>query len=161
MHKSEYLQIRVSRQEKHIIKESAKAAGIDMSAWILQKVLNDNSKIFIDLIGEFATQEQSYVFAAINDFLINLNALDFEYATAIEAISELDDFRSNYIIAMILQRANQLSAPYPDWINKYRILEKPYFGSQLKSLRLYLLINSPPEFKSRNIFIDSAIGERV
>lgn len=161
MHKSEHLQIRVSRQEKNIIKESANAAGIDMSAWILQKVLNDNLKIFIDLIDKFSTEEHSFVFAALNDFLNNLKAVDFASATAIDPTTKLNDFNRNYIIAMIMQRANQLSIPAPYWINKHKILEKPYFGSSLKSLRLYLLLNSPPEFKSRNIFIDSAVGDRV
>jgi hypothetical protein len=35
------------------------------------------------------------------------------------------------------------------------------FGSELQSLRLYLLTHSPPPFRARNIFIDSSLGDRI
>jgi hypothetical protein len=52
-------------------------------------------------------------------------------------------------------------ADAPSWTGEVRPLEKPVFGSSLKSLRLHLLRHSPVAFRSRNIFIDSSIGDRV
>jgi hypothetical protein len=40
-------------------------------------------------------------------------------------------------------------------------LERPWFASSLKSLRLHLLTASPPPFRRRNLFVDSTIGDRV
>jgi hypothetical protein len=40
-------------------------------------------------------------------------------------------------------------------------LTEPVFGSELQSLRLYLLTHSPPPFRARNIFIDATLGDRV
>jgi hypothetical protein len=49
----------------------------------------------------------------------------------------------------------------PEWTRSIPLLVEPVFGSDLKSLRLHLLTNSPPPFRSRNIFIDSTLGDRV
>ncbi|HTY49830.1 MAG TPA: hypothetical protein VMB48_09070 [Steroidobacteraceae bacterium] len=40
-------------------------------------------------------------------------------------------------------------------------MSEPAFGSELRSLRLHLLTQSPPAFRCRNIFIDASVGERV
>jgi hypothetical protein len=40
-------------------------------------------------------------------------------------------------------------------------LAEPVFGSDLMSLRLYLLTHSPAPFRRRNIFIDASVGFRV
>jgi len=159
--KSDFIQIRVSKQEKQIIKSSAQLAGVDMSAWILQRVLHNDAKTFILILNKFETEEQSFVFAELHDFLNRLNITNFELALHLKPTVSLSDFHINYVIAMIVFRANQLNASIPNWIHDYPVLQQPYFGSDLKSLRLYLLINSPIEFKQRNIFIDSSIGDRV
>jgi hypothetical protein len=49
----------------------------------------------------------------------------------------------------------------PAWTGQIPPLASPLFGSQLESLRLYLLTHSPPPFRRRNIFIDASIGARV
>ncbi len=159
--KSEYLQIRVSKQEKEIIKSSAQSAGVDMSAWILQRVLHDKAKQFVKIINKLPDEEQSFVLAELHDFLAKLKAIDFELALNLEPVIELTDFQINYVIAMIVHRAKQLNISAPNWINNYPILPQPFFATNLKSLRFHLLINSPIAFKQRNIFIDSSIGDRV
>ncbi len=159
--KSEYLQIRVSKQEKEIIKSSAHSAGVDMSAWILKKILHEQSKIFIKILHKFQSEEQPFVFAELHDFLAKLQIHDFEMALSIKPTCQLTNIQVNYVIAMIMHRAKQLSIASPSWINTYPVLSQPYFGTSLKNLRLHLLINSPTAFKQRNIFIDSTIGDRV
>jgi hypothetical protein len=49
----------------------------------------------------------------------------------------------------------------PAWTRSIPPLAEPVFGSDLCSLRLYLLTNSPPPFRGRNIFIDSTLGDQV
>jgi hypothetical protein len=51
--------------------------------------------------------------------------------------------------------------PAPGWTREATALSVPYFASELQSLRAYLLRASPPPFRSRNIFIDASIGDRV
>lgn len=159
--KSEYLQIRVSKQEKAIIKSSALLAGADMSAWILQRVLHEKVKIFIKILNKFKSEEQSFVLAELHDFLAKLQTHDFELALSIKPTIELTDFQINYVIAMIIHRAKQLNLLPPNWVSNYPILAQPYFGISLKNLRFHLLLNSPIAFKQRNIFIDSSIGDRM
>jgi hypothetical protein len=49
----------------------------------------------------------------------------------------------------------------PEWTRSIAPLAEPVFGSELQSLRLYLLTHSPPPFRARNIFIDATLGDRV
>ena len=159
--KSEYLQIRVSKQQKEIIKSTAKSAGVDMSTWVLQHILHSKSQQFLTILSQFNTVDDSFVFAHLHDFLMLCSQTDFEQAVSIKPSYELSEFQINYTIAMIGHRAHTLGCTAPDWVNDFPILHKPYFGTNLKSLRLYLLVNSPIAFKQRNIFIDSTLGERV
>lgn len=159
--KSEYLQIRVSKQQKELIKSTAKSAGVDMSTWVLQRVLNNKAQQFLTILSQFNTLEDCFVFARLHDFLLPCSKADFEQTVSIKPTSKLSDFQINYTIAMIGHRAHTLGCTAPDWINDFPILHEPYFGTSLKSLRLHLLINSPIAFKQRNIYIDSTLGERV
>jgi uncharacterized protein (DUF1778 family) len=159
--KSEYLQIRVSKQEKEIIKSSALSAGVDMSAWILQRVLHDDASTFSGILTQFIKQEEVFVFAELHDFLNHLNMKNYKLAVENKPVAELSEFQINYVIAMIVLRAHQLNVSPPNWLNDFPMLKDPFFGTELKSLRLYLLINSPIAFKQRNIYIDSTIGDRV
>ena len=62
---------------------------------------------------------------------------------------------------MVEQAASHKGLAPPPWIVRVPPLDEPYFGTDLKSLRLYLLTHSPPPFRRRNIFIDATLGDRV
>ncbi len=51
--------------------------------------------------------------------------------------------------------------PAPPRTRRVAPLDEPAFGSELESLRLHLLTHSPAPFRSRNLFIDSSLGDRV
>ncbi len=160
--KTEHLQIRVTKEQKQLIKSSAQLSGIDMSTWILLRVLNVNSQRFIELTNKFIlSKNESFIFAEINDFLHQLNTSNFELAVKNKPSHSLSNFQLNYIVAMITHKAKQLNLRRPEWTHTISVLTEPYFGTQLKSLRVHLLINSPIAFKQRNIFIDSSIGDRI
>jgi hypothetical protein len=62
---------------------------------------------------------------------------------------------------MVEQASAVAGASPPDWTRRVKPLERPWFASPLKNLRLHLLAHSPPPFRRRNLFVDSSIGDRV
>ena len=71
MAKSEQLQIRVSPEQKAMIKKQAHLAGEDVSKWVLLKLLPPNADKFQHLIDKLATTSHapSLMLAEIHDFL--------------------------------------------------------------------------------------------
>jgi len=73
----------------------------------------------------------------------------------------LAPFLRNYIAAMVEYACAKRAVAVPAWVRSIPPLAEPVFGSDLQSLRLYLLTHSPPPFRGRNIFIDATLGDRV
>jgi hypothetical protein len=68
--------------------------------------------------------------------------------------------------AYLAATAEHLSVAYnfaiPRWvINDSRKLHRPWFASQLNSLRAVLLVESPPTFRARNLFVSENALTRV
>ena len=160
--KSLQLQIRVSPQEKAAIARYAKRAGMGISQWVLSQSLPPGQEIFQGLLGELTrASNPKYVLAEIHDRLNGAGADEFERMVAQPPGPGLSDYLANYITAMIEYTAVQKGRAAPSWTAKVPPLKTPVFGSDLQSLRLYLLTHSPPPFRRRNIFIDATIGQRV
>ncbi len=160
--KDTFLQIRLTSEQKESIRDAAANANTDMSSWILSKVVNSQSKKFLMIVEKLASDKKlSYVYAELHDFLINCNSTSFSLAVQAFPNLNLSSFQSNYIAAMVEQRAQQLGEKIPNWCTEITRLDAPYFGTSLKSLNFYLLLNSPIAFRRRNIFIDSSIGDRI
>ncbi len=156
------LQIRLSPDEKAAIQRAAKRASMDMSAWVLTKLLPSHGKTFQTLLKKLADeQDKRYVLAALNDFLYPLTANEFEQAVEESPRAHLSDYLSNYVAAMVEFAAAQKNTPPPQWTSDIEPLPHPAFGTTLKSLRLHLLTRSPITFRRRNIFIDASMGDRV
>ena len=163
MTKTQQLQIRVSPEEKAQIKKRANEAGMEVSNWVLAQVLPSQQDLFQQLCRCLATvgNNTSYVFAELNDFFCSLNNKAFSKAVSGAPDVDLPPFEANYLAAMIEQAAAKKQISPPSWISAISPLDKPWFASSLKSLRLHLLTNSPPPFRRRNLFIDSGVGSRV
>lgn len=160
--KTEQLQIRISPQEKAQIKRAAKAANLSMSDWLLTKLLPGHQRRFHRLVAGLNNSTQaSFTLASLNDFLAQLTPDEFWGAVCEKPRLPDDEYLRNYIAAMIETTANNNKVDAPDWVYDIQPLNKPRFGSDLKSLQLYLLTHSPPPFRSRNIFIDSTVGDRL
>jgi uncharacterized protein (DUF1778 family) len=161
-HKTEQLQVRVSRSQKLAIQRQAAKAQMGMSEWILGKLFPSSQQTFQNLVEELAAAGQrSYAFAELLDFLAPLGADAFEIAVAEPPKVHLDSYWQNYLAATVEQAAAAKQAKLPGWTRDIAALDKPVFGSSLASLRLHLLMNSPPAFVERNIFIDASVGDRV
>lgn len=161
--KNQQLQIRISAEDKARIQERAASAGMDVSNWVLNLVLPPVEREFQALCRELVTrfQARSYTFAELHDLFGRLNGKEFEQAVRHAPEVVLRPFEANYLAAMIEYVAALKGTVPPGWTRDVPPLERPWFASSLKSLRLYLLTVSPPPFRRRNLFVDSSVGQRV
>ncbi len=159
--KTQQLQIRVSPSEKQLIRDRAKRAGMTVSAFVLDQLLNRRRSEWESLVAQLAsTNSLRYVLADVNDFLANLSLEEFDRIVAEPSVTH-EHYLANYLAAMVECAAVRLGGVPPPWTRHIQPLDKPVFGTQLKSLRLHLLTQTPLPFRRRNIFVDSSIGDRV
>lgn len=159
--KCTYLQIRVSPAQKAAIRRAARSAGMDMSAYVLARVLPAQAGRFQELTA--ACREpggERFALAELNSWLSGLSAGELRDAVA-AAPDALTPYLDNYIAAMVEYVCAQRAIAPPKWTSAIAPLAEPAFGSTLSGLRLYLLSRSPPPFRRRNIFIDATVGARV
>lgn len=160
--KTEQIQIRVSSYEKNLILKAAQRANMNMSEWVLKKLLPDLQVRFQVLGAELNDRgSRRYAFAALNDMFTSASVDEFKLMTVEPPKVLLDDINANYLAAMIEFAALLKKINPPPWVSSIVPLTTPYFGTDIMSLRLYLLTHSPAVFRSRNIFIDSSLGDRV
>ena len=160
--KTAQLQIRVSTAEKTAIQRAARRAGMDMSSFILGRLLPAAGARFQELTTDCADAAGArFALAELNSFLSGLGAGELRDAVTSPLPAGLGAFRANYIAAMVEYACAQRGIAPPVWTRAIAPLAVPAFGSELESLRLYLLTHSPPPFRHRNIFIDASIGARV
>lgn len=160
--KTTQLQIRVSPREKALIQRAARRAGLDMSVYILERLLPEPATRFAALVGQLAAADRpAYALAAMNDFLSQCAAGELTAAIANAPQAALTPLLRNYLAAMVEVAAARHGLSPPTWVRAIPPLEQPWFGSELESLRLYLLTHSPAPFRRRNIFIDATLGDRV
>lgn len=160
--KSAQLQIRVSPAQKAAIRQAAKRAGIEMSAYVLARALPALACRFADLTDACRDVDTArYGLAELNAWLSALTGAELREAVAAGPASELSPFHANYIAAMVECACARRGVAPPRWTQSIAPLPEPAFGSTLVSLRLHLLANSPPPFRRRNIYIDASIGDRI
>ena len=59
-----------------------------------------------------------------------------------------------YLAATAEELARRIARPPPSWIDaESRRLRRPWFASPLAALRAVLLLESPPGFRARNLFV--------
>jgi hypothetical protein len=160
--KTAQMQIRVSANEKIAIQRAAARAGMDMSAYVLARVLSVPATQFQDCVRDCAdSASPSFALAELNSLLSDLTAGELGDAVATPPPTGLSAFLANYIAAMVEYACARRAVAVPNWTRAIAPLAEPTFGSELQSLRLYLLTHSPPPFRVRNIFIDSSLGDRI
>ncbi|MCU0647756.1 MAG: DUF1778 domain-containing protein [Gemmatimonadaceae bacterium] len=160
--KSSQLQLRLTPRQKAALKRHAAAAGLDVSAYVLQRALppvDDAWRALVNALPERA--EPSYVLAELNDLLTRTAPIEFAGVTASPPPADLAPWLRNYLAAMVEQAAAQKGVTPPPWTTTVAPLRAPWFGTTLRALYPYLLRVSPVPFKRRNLFIDSGVGTRV
>ncbi len=67
---------------------------------------------------------------------------------------DLGSVQDAYIAATAEELARRFSLPQPDWtVGESRQLRRPWFATSLAALRAVLLLESPPAFRARNLFV--------
>jgi uncharacterized protein (DUF1778 family) len=159
--KSGQLQIRVTPAQKAAICRAARRAGMDMSAYVLARLLPAPARRFQELTGVCADSgDARFALAELNAWLASLAAGELQEAVA-SPPPRLTPYLANYVAAMVEYACAKNSVALPPWTRATAPLTEPVFGSELTSLRLYLLTHSPAPFRRRNIFIDASVGSRV
>jgi mobilization protein NikA len=160
--KTAQMQIRVSVHEKAAIQHAAAKAGMDMSAYVLARVLSVSAAQFRDCVQDCAdSASPRFALAELNSLLSTLTAGELRDAIAAPPPPGLPPFLDNYIAAMVEYACALRAIAVPEWTRSIAPLAEPVYGSELLSLRLYLLTHSPAPFRVRNIFIDATLGDRV
>jgi uncharacterized protein (DUF1778 family) len=160
--KTAQLQIRVSAADKAAIQRAAKRAGMDMSSYVLSRVLSVAAARFQECIAACARQDSpDFALAELNSLLSALTPGEMRDAVAAPPAVALPPLLANYIAAMVEYGCARSMVPPPSWTRAILPLAEPVFGTTLESLRLHLLTHSPPPFRHRNIFVDSSLGRRV
>ena len=160
--KSEQLQIRVTPAQKAALKGLARRAGLDVSSYVLRRVLPESRARFEELLEGLDDEEKRRAtLAALNDLLSCVPAIEFEDAVAVPPPSRLPDWVRNYVAAMVELAASQKGVAPAAWTRAIEPLEQPRFASSLRALRAHLLRASPAPFKRRNLFVDASVGDRV
>lgn len=118
---------------------------------------------FKELASALATEAPSarYILAELNDLLTTASAADFTASVAVRPSRLPGDYLANYLAAMVETAAHHKGIRPPDWTASISPLSKPVFASELLSLRLHLLLTTPPAFRRRNLYVDASIGDRV
>ena len=160
--KTAQLQIRVSRDEKTAIQRAAKQAGMDMSSYVLSRVISiPAAEVRRCLEACASTASPAFPLAQLNSLLASYSAAELRMAIAPPPPAGLTPVLANYVAAMVEYACALRVVPVPAWAGSIRPLVEPMFATTLQSLRLHLLTHSPPPFRRRNIFIDSSLGQRV
>lgn len=160
--RSEQLQIRLTPAEKAALKRRARAAGQDLSAYVLARALPAEADRLATIVWALRDDgNRRFALAALNDALSSLAPIDFSEALAQIDVRSLSPFLQNYVAAMVEHAAYHKGVDAPEWTNVVDPLDEPFFATQLRSLRIHLLRVAPVAFRRRNIFVDSTVGARV
>lgn len=160
--RSTQLQIRVTPAEKAAILRAARRAGLGMSAYVLAKTLPDQAPQWQDRLRELARCDETRIaLAGLSAWLAGLGAGELPGAVAEQPRPGLSDFHANYVAAMVEHACAARGIDAPQWTRGIAPLEHPVFATSLLSLRLHLLTRSPPAFRRRNLFVDTAVGGQV
>jgi uncharacterized protein (DUF1778 family) len=160
--KSTQIQIRVSPIAKAAIERAARRAGMDMSAYVLSRVLPARTGRFAEMVD--ACRDATgvrFALAELNEWLAKLAGPELREAVAAPPPHNLAPYVANYVAAMVEYACARRALAPPSWTRAIPPLAEPVFGSTLASLRLHLLTHSPAPFRRRNLFIDSSVGARV
>lgn len=84
----------------------------------------------------------------------NAAALGAAPALLAPQFGELGHVQDAYLAATAEELARRFELPQPDWtVGEDRQLRRPWFATPLAALRAMLLLESPPAFRARNLFV--------
>lgn len=159
--KSQQLQIRVTPAQKDALKRLARQAGLDLSSYVLSRALPPARGRLREIAHALRDDDPRYALAELSDLLTGLAPTELPDAVADVELEGVSAWLQNYVAAMVEQASHRKGASPPAWVRDVEPLREPYFAVPYRRLRPHLLRAAPVAFKRRNIFVDSALGDRV
>ena len=160
--KTAQLQIRVTPAQKAVIERAARQAGLGMSAYVLVRLLPGQAAQWRGHMRDILRSNgERLALAALSQWLGNLSADELVNALETPPPAGLGEQLANTLAAMVEHVCAASGVKPPAWTRDIAPLARPSFGSELKSLRLHLLTNSPAAFRRRNLFVDTVVGGQV
>ena len=154
--KTEQLQIRLTAGEKRRLRQLARRAGLDVSAFVLARSLPPTQERFQRAVRALHDEDdRRYILAELGEMLVPLGAGELESAVEQADVSGLSPFAQNYLAATVEHLCAMRGARFPEWTRSIVALAEPWFATSLRSLRCHLLKRSPVAFKRRNLFVDA------
>jgi hypothetical protein len=92
----------------------------------------------------------------LDEFYAAPNATALAAAPALLApqFGETGQVQDAYVAATAEELARRFDLPFPPWtVGEQRQLHRPWFATSMAALRAVLLLESPPAFRSRNLFV--------
>ncbi len=132
-----------------------------MSEWLLARALPEPATRLGRLVRSVGDGHSHAAWAEIIETLQGLTGVDFELAVQGLDVGALSERDANYLAALVEMAAARVGRRPPGWTRSVAPLPTPWFGTRLRRLREHLLVHAPVVFRRRNIFIDSAVGDRV
>src|SRR5207248_5931599 len=106
--KTSQLQIRVNPDQKRMIAAAARRAGMDMSAYVLERVLGSSQRRIQEIARRISDKEtRRYGYAELHDLLMSLSTPELQRAIGERAFGNLPPDVENYVAAMIEQACIQ------------------------------------------------------
>lgn len=163
--KSDQLQIRISTEQKRRLKQLARDAGMDVSAWVLSRTLPPENERFQELTAAVAAAAtdttRRLALAQVADYLRPLPLGAFRRATANAPRAALAPTWLNHLAGTIELAASRRGLVPPPWTRTVPQSREPLFGSSLENVRVHLLTRSPVALRRRNLFADASLDDRV
>lgn len=161
MVKDTHIQIRLSSTQKKVVEKNAKTQGLSISQYLLNLIEKDSSfdKKLTIIINEILKNGlDPYLLSEFSILVLDLSNNDLLKLVEKPFSSNCNGLSLNYLLATLETELKRRNLELPEWFGNIKSLKEPWFGTNLKSLRGFLLLNSPLAFRRRNIFIDSLIG---
>jgi hypothetical protein len=115
--------------------------------------------ISLAAVAELAGHGQPFDYC-LASFLDGFNAAPSAAALAespgllAPAFGQIGRVQDAYLAATAEELSQKHGLPIPRWIDaEERKLRRPWFASSMTALRAVLLLESPPGFRSRNLFV--------
>lgn len=159
--KTDFLQIRIAPRQKAALKRLARAAGLDVSAYVLARALPDRREAWDRHMAALGADEApSHRLAALHDALVDVSPMEFAEVVGGPPTDGTTPWVAAYVAAMVEHAAMRRGVLPPAWVTRIPALDTPWFATELRSLRPHLLRASPVAFRRRNLFVDATVGDR-
>src|SRR5438105_15308146 len=142
------MQIRVSARQKAAIRTAAKRAGMDMSAYVLSRVLSVSAAEFRKCIEACrGAAGPAFALAELNSLLSRLTAVELTDAIAARPMVRLTPFLANCVAAMTESACEKRGIRVPSWAPAIEPLSTPAVGSACVTLRPHVLTHTPASYR--------------